>query len=463
MNKKLCYSASIIAVFTMLYALATGAYFSGMYSTANRVANVDSFFEGYFYLLNIVGILVVSFFMKNNNTNKRMFIAYSVPLILLIILTYIITLPISQTAFLIIILFNFILFGCTQGCYVFLLTIYMPKSNRCLGLGIAASLSVIINSLFALIDNGNFVQSRTSLIVYFILAVISSVFLYIIVKKPIDSDNDTEVTSKFKRSFSFQWSTKAFITTCIFIALSWMIQSLCFYFPMNDSLVLGISAEILRIPNILGLLIAGLINTIDKKSGAIICLIILATPMLYIILQTQAKATLLVFLLSYFFTGFLSIYRYGIIADMSDSVDSKGNTMTYLCAFGLIFGRFGEGIGCLMGVQFRDNTLLLLTVTSFLLVIAVAFFIFHYLWLFIPVPKIIKSHEDMLTSFKIKYELSNREVDVLELLLDSNSNAEIADKLFISENTVRFHVSNILKKTDCKSRKEIQTLFHTDF
>ena len=36
-------------------------------------------------------------------------------------------------------------------------------------------------------------------------------------------------------------------------------------------------------------------------------------------------------------------------------------------------------------------------------------------------------------------------MDVLDLLLDDDSNSEIAEKLFVSENTIRFHVSNILK------------------
>src|SRR5260370_34956381 len=43
-------------------------------------------------------------------------------------------------------------------------------------------------------------------------------------------------------------------------------------------------------------------------------------------------------------------------------------------------------------------------------------------------------------------DLSNREMDVLRLIAYGNNNAAIAEKLSISEQTVKGHVSNILGK-----------------
>jgi NarL family two-component system response regulator LiaR len=43
-------------------------------------------------------------------------------------------------------------------------------------------------------------------------------------------------------------------------------------------------------------------------------------------------------------------------------------------------------------------------------------------------------------------ELSERELEVLRLIADGLSNAAIAEKLVISEKTVKGHVSNILSK-----------------
>ncbi|MEX0796950.1 MAG: response regulator transcription factor [Acidimicrobiia bacterium] len=51
-------------------------------------------------------------------------------------------------------------------------------------------------------------------------------------------------------------------------------------------------------------------------------------------------------------------------------------------------------------------------------------------------------------------ELTGRELEVLSLVADAKTSREIADKLFISENTVRNHVRNILDKLGMKSRFE---------
>lgn len=50
--------------------------------------------------------------------------------------------------------------------------------------------------------------------------------------------------------------------------------------------------------------------------------------------------------------------------------------------------------------------------------------------------------------------ISSRELEVLECIASGKSNREIADALFISENTVKTHVSSLLQKLDAKRRTE---------
>ncbi len=51
-------------------------------------------------------------------------------------------------------------------------------------------------------------------------------------------------------------------------------------------------------------------------------------------------------------------------------------------------------------------------------------------------------------------ELTNRELDVLQLVATGLNNRDIADKLFISEKTVKTHVSNILRKLSLTDRTQ---------
>jgi NarL family two-component system response regulator LiaR len=50
--------------------------------------------------------------------------------------------------------------------------------------------------------------------------------------------------------------------------------------------------------------------------------------------------------------------------------------------------------------------------------------------------------------------LTDRELDILRLMVDGLSNPEIAKKLFVSRSTVKFHVSNVLMKLGATSRTE---------
>ncbi|NLP15625.1 MAG: response regulator transcription factor [Clostridiales bacterium] len=62
--------------------------------------------------------------------------------------------------------------------------------------------------------------------------------------------------------------------------------------------------------------------------------------------------------------------------------------------------------------------------------------------------------------FAQKYNLTSREKEVLPLLTKGTPNREIAKLMFISENTVKFHIKNLLQKTGCPDRTDLISLYN---
>lgn len=90
----------------------------------------------------------------------------------------------------------------------------------------------------------------------------------------------------------------------------------------------------------------------------------------------------------------------------------------------------------------------------FIAIIAIAFFI---IGIYLNKKSL---HEKQLLKNEIDHQkikdlgISTREYEVLMRISEGLSNKEIADVLFISESTIKTHVSNILVKLDAKRRTQ---------
>jgi NarL family two-component system response regulator LiaR len=71
--------------------------------------------------------------------------------------------------------------------------------------------------------------------------------------------------------------------------------------------------------------------------------------------------------------------------------------------------------------------------------------------------------EAIVSSAKTANLLSNKELEVLELIADGLSNREIAERQFVAVTTIKTHVSNILAKLNVDNRGKAADWFHQNY
>lgn len=59
-----------------------------------------------------------------------------------------------------------------------------------------------------------------------------------------------------------------------------------------------------------------------------------------------------------------------------------------------------------------------------------------------------------------KYDINDKEKDIIYLIAQGLSNREIADKLFLSEGTVRNYISSILEKLSLRDRTQVAVFYY---
>jgi DNA-binding CsgD family transcriptional regulator len=71
------------------------------------------------------------------------------------------------------------------------------------------------------------------------------------------------------------------------------------------------------------------------------------------------------------------------------------------------------------------------------------------------VEKVTEQRGLNLKKAKTRYNLSDREIELVALVAQGLANKEIGSKLFLSEHTVKDHLKNIMRKMSATSRSEI--------
>ena len=434
---------SLIIALCFLWT-ATG-YLSWMYHLLDfaESSSVDWLTEVIGYLFQAFGIFIFSLVIKRKKSllsNKSIFITcIGIDFIFIILATLS-----NQLLFILIwgYMMNFV-HGIIAGFYLTLLATQVELKYRSIVFGVAYAASSIASWLISLLNQSNFLRSEYTLITYGIFICITT-GLIIAEKEPIPLERIT-FTGK---DISIGTIALAGLT----VVLVSLTRGIGFYFPMAD-ISTGINLEFSRAFYAVGLILAGIVGDRSRKYGAVSCLAALFFPFAIIALSNEVGVSIVLWILGYCLFGFLAVFRVVLFSDIARMKED----FMYVAGFGLMFGRIGDAIGNLTGIILNDKLIPLVIVASICFVVTFVIFFMLYNRLYMPAPQPLPSQEERLNAFIQKYELSSREIEVLNLIREGASNGEISAKLFISENTVKFHVRNILKKTDCSNRTELIT------
>ncbi|MBQ9014697.1 MAG: hypothetical protein IJ109_01130 [Firmicutes bacterium] len=340
--------------------------------------------------------------------------------------------------------------GWIAGYYLYHMTRNTPAEHRALAFGIGYGLATLVSWLMTLIGGGAFYYSE------YILAVCGGMTLlaFGVIHRTHAKAGDAGMQSVPVRVAAAKSRERtSLIPAALLIFLFGLVNSSGFSFSVTG-VDMTVSIELSRIVYGAGLIIAGIVTDRSRQYGAITALTVLVIPFIILALQGEALPAAVFWMLSYFTFGFYSVYR---VILFSDIACERGTV--WLVAAGLAIGRTGEAAGEGIFLSLKDHfaLLVLLTALLFILSVIVFFFVYHRQYLKEPEPG---SERERFERFAIQHDLSSREREVLRMIIEEKTNAEIAEALCISENTVKFHVRNLLQKTGCRNRKELHSEYY---
>ena len=171
----------------------------------------------------------------------------------------------------------------------------------------------------------------------------------------------------------------------------------------------------------------------------------------------SAGITTFTILLGYIFLGFTGMYRMICFSDQAE----KDRKKQAIATFGFVGMLLGQAVGTTIGEILYNKQLVLICITMLM-------YIFYGALFFIVMPFLYPDKKNELVTLPLedrkalafekyvqKYGLNAKQSDVLKLLLEGDSNCEIAEKLFLAESTVKYHVKNILKVTGFSNRGDL--------
>ena len=434
------------AIWTALcFALTSGIYLAwlGRLVTLTGAVVSDWYSLVIGYLFQALGCCLASRMLDRPGGNPQREAAFSIALLAAVSMPAVLT--DSVIALLVFGWMMNLLCGFLGGYYLYAISIVAAENRRGIVFGGGYAAATVAIGVLALIGDGVLIKSGRALLLYLPLAAFTAWAAF---RLPLFQPMASPSPGTFIKMADPD--RRGMIVTCLMVVFISVVKNLGFSFPSAD-IQAGLIPQLSRLPYAVGLVMAGLI--IDKKraNGMICTLAALALPFIMLGLLNEPLPSTLLWGLDYLFFGFFSVFRVILFIDIA--VRTK---RLALAPLGLLAGRVGDALGTVAALLLAERQVALIALCIVAFVPAVFLLFKQFQALYEPVVTRQRDEKEVFESFCLHNDLSSREREILTMLLAGHSNAEIAGALFITENTVKYHVRNVLQKTGCKNRYELQ-------
>ena len=456
------------AVISLCFLLTSTGWLSWEYHLLEQIpsgiSDICTMVVG--YLLQALGIGLYAVILKGKKAYAKK--AFPAALILHMLFMFPAVLSPYAAGTLIFGFFMNIACGIIAGYYLFVLTVRVPGEHKAAAFGCGYGVSILASWLLSRIGGGSFYYSEAVLVICFFLT--AAAYFAACERKIMSGENESGAAAasagEEKRGAQAAAGTAGgnmlrrqslLISAFILVFLFSVVNSSGFSFPTAD-LGQGVNIELSRLVYAAGLMIAGFVTDRNRRYGAVCALTALIIPFIILSLRGESVSAVFFWALSYFAFGFYSVYRIILFSDIAKEQD-----LLPVSGFGLLAGRIGDAAGEAVCILLGSHLPVMILVTAVLFAAAVAVFFRLYRLLYIPESAGEQTEKERFAVFSAAHDLSTREQDMLRLLLERKTNAEMAEDLFISENTVKFHIRNLLQKTGCRNRNELLTTYNAYF
>lgn len=442
-----------LCILAAIYSCGTLLYYSQPFLLSRFYDNeiIKEMLSGWNYLAQAAGIILFMFLFEffNGISGKRKFQVFT-SLLLPPVMTVSIFTRSGSILILMMVLLNLTI-GMLTAFAFSLIASYITEKRFTICFAGAYSIGGILTCIICRLNE--------EIMVSFFVIILSCIFVGII-SALILLYKDIDVSFTVSNTGSPFFSAKQFDIGLLHLIIA--LMAIIFALGANDPALVESGSKISLIYTRFfyagGLMLAAVIFDKNHTIGGICALTSILYPIMIIILYKEMPIHYIPVALTDTFLGFYAVFRAGIFMSLASR-----KRKFYIAPLGLCISRIIEGIVSVFLVLFGTDRLVCFIIAGVLFVPLIMLFC-YMLTKYTRQPEttmvVYENNTSGLEeisslSFAEIYHLTRREEEISSFLAANKTNGEIADLLFVSESTVRFHVSNILKKTGLSSRIEV--------